>query len=143
MPRTPEQAAAIELVRREALARKLDPDYMARLAYLESGGNQAAVSPAGAIGLMQLMPDTAKGLGVNPRILEQNVAGGLNYFQSLLQKYGNYTDASRAYNWGPGNYDKYLAQQKALREGQQIAPKKRLQIPEETRKYLERLMGNQ
>lgn len=81
------------------------------LARAESGYQQQAVSPKGAIGIMQLMPDTAKLLGADPADPRQNVDAGTRYLADLLRKYAaddyQVRKALAAYNAGPGAVDRY------------------------------------
>lgn len=78
------------------------------LAWVESRWEPSSVSGVGAIGLLQLMPGTASGLGVNPHDPAQNAIGGARYLKSLITKYsGNVRRALAAYNWGSGNIDRH------------------------------------
>ena len=73
----------------------------------ESNFNPRARSQAGAIGLMQLMPATARELGVDPTKPEENIEGGVRYFSELLQVFGTTELALIAYNGGPGFARRY------------------------------------
>jgi len=87
-------------------AANVDPNLLAAQAAVESSYDPSAVSPAGAQGLMQLMPATAKAVGVtNPMAPAQSIAGGAKLMNQLLTQYGNVPDALRAYNAGaPANW---------------------------------------
>jgi len=80
---------------------------LAAVAHTESGGNSAAVSPAGAQGLMQLMPATAHGLGVDPWVPAQAVQGAARLLSNYLKNYGSVPLALAAYNAGPGAVAQY------------------------------------
>jgi len=95
----------------------------------ESNFNCAAVSPRGAIGLMQLMPETASQFGADPKIPEQNIEAGTRYLRWLMDRYQNRRSAIKhviaAYNAGPGMVDRYHG----------IPPFR------ETRSYVTRVLG--
>jgi hypothetical protein len=118
-----------EFVARTASKYGLDPEYVNKIIAKETGGSKnpaTAVSSAGAQGIMQLMPGTAKDMGVqdafDPR---QNIEGGVKYLALLEKKYGDPKLAAIAYNWGPGNTDKWL------KAGADMA-----KLPKETQKYV-------
>ena len=85
----------------------IDPKLFRALIKQESGGNQGAQSPAGAIGRTQLMPGTAEGLGVNPHDPIDNLRGGARYLRQQLDKFKDVRKALAAYNAGPGAVEKY------------------------------------
>jgi len=86
---------------------QLPQGLLAAVAQTESGGNSRAVSPAGAQGLMQLMPATAQGLGVNPWEPAQAVQGAAQLLSKYLHAYGSVPLALAAYNAGPGAVEQY------------------------------------
>jgi len=92
----------------------VDAPLVRAIMHTESAFNPAARSPAGAIGLMQLMPSTARELGVNPLVPEQNIEGGVRYFSQLLRMFGGVELALVAYNAGPGFAQRYARGQIAL-----------------------------
>jgi len=85
----------------------LSPALLAAVAKVESGYNPGAVSPAGAQGLMQLMPSTAAGLGVNPFDPAQAVDGAARILSRNLSEFGSLPLAIAAYNAGAGAVHKY------------------------------------
>jgi soluble lytic murein transglycosylase-like protein len=88
----------------EADACALDARLVVALVAVESGWNPAAVSPAGARGLGQLMPQTARGLRVDPADPEANLHGSVRYLRSLLDRYSR-LDPQRRYEWALGAYN--------------------------------------
>lgn len=98
-----------EIFTRAAERYQVPASLLKAVAKAESGFDPQAVSPAGAQGVMQLMPATAAGLGVlNPFDPEQNIMGGAQYLSGLLARYdGDVTLTLAAYNAGSGNVKKY------------------------------------
>jgi soluble lytic murein transglycosylase-like protein len=96
------------MVRDAAGKYALPPAFVASVANVESAFKTNAVSPKGAIGVMQLMPGTAKALAADPNDPEQNIDAGTRLLRELLIKYnGDVAKALAAYNAGPGAVDKY------------------------------------
>lgn len=100
-----------EVVRAMARKHGVRQGFIKSIIAAESAGNPEALSNKGAVGLMQLMPETARDLGVDPSVPEQNVDGGTRYLRWLIQRYKNNKNglerAIAAYNAGPGNVDRY------------------------------------
>jgi len=95
------------LFARNERAYQLPAGLLAAVAQTESGGNAGAVSPAGAQGLMQLMPGTARGLGVDPWNPAQAVQGAAQLLSGYLHRFGSMPLALAAYNAGPGAVEQY------------------------------------
>jgi soluble lytic murein transglycosylase-like protein len=86
----------------------LSPALVEAVAWRESRLRVDAVSPVGALGVMQLMPATARALQVDPHDVQQNLQGGARYLRALLGRYGgDLVLALAAYNAGPGAVDRY------------------------------------
>jgi len=104
----------------------IDTELVLRIIEAESGGDPRAVSPKGAQGLMQLMPETARALGVqDPFDPVQNIEGGVRYLSHLIRRFGDLRLALAAYNAGPGRVLQYGG----------VPP-----FPE-TQRYIERILG--
>lgn len=111
-PQAQAEAPVIEeIVALQSANHQLHPELLYSVIAAESNFNPKAVSSKGAIGLMQLMPETAAELAVNPHDPAQNVQGGAQYLRFLLNKYAGTKDqlvrAIAAYNAGPAAVDRY------------------------------------
>lgn len=117
----------VPLIERHSLAQNLDPRLVRALIQAESGYNRRALSNKGAMGLMQLMPMTAKLLRVSdPWDAEENVRGGTAYLRQLIDRFqGRLEWAVAAYNAGPGAVERHRG----------IPPYR------ETREYVRRVLG--
>ena len=124
-----------DMVIKEAQRVGLDPSIAVHALYKETGNlknPETAKSSAGAIGVMQLMPKTAKELGVDPLVPEDNVRGGVMYLKKMYDKYQDPTLALAAYNAGPGRLDK------AIKSGQGI-----MGLSRETQNYVRMASGGE
>lgn len=113
-----------DIIRRASETYQVDERLIRAVIRTESGYRVDAVSRAGAQGLMQLMPSTARSLGVtDPFDPAQNVMAGTRFLKDLLKRYdGNLDRALAAYNWGPANVDRHG-----------------MRLPAETRRYVARV----
>ena len=121
-----------ELLHEAATQAGVPKDIATKMVHFESGWDPKAVSPKGAIGLMQIMPATAKELGIDPHDPQQNLTGGTRYLSSLLKKFGDIPQAVAAYNAGPGRIETLI---------KRFGPEWQSHLPEETRKYVENVTG--
>jgi hypothetical protein len=92
-----------EFARQEAIRQGVSPDLVVNIVRAESSGRTDAVSNKGARGPMQLMPATAKELGVDINNWQDNIRGGVRYINQMLNQFGDPVLAVAAYNAGPGN----------------------------------------
>ena len=92
----------VALLEQAARFHRLDPTLLKAVAWQESRGQMRAISPKGARGVMQLMPSTANELGVDPRVMSDNIRGGALYLRRQLDRFGSVPLALAAYNAGPG-----------------------------------------
>ena len=98
-----------ESIVKQSLEMNIDPALALSIAKKESNYKHHLKSRHGAVGVYQLMPNTAKRLGVNPYYLNENIKGGLTYYKMMYDMFGSMEFAFAAYNAGPGNVKKYNA----------------------------------
>jgi len=126
----PAHAANVSAVKaaivKHSIEMGVDPAITLSIAKSESGFRQEARSPRGAVGVFQLVPSTARRMGLNPYLLDDNIKGGIMYYKSMYKMFGSMELALAAYNAGPGNVKKYRA------------------VPpfSETRRYVARIMAD-
>jgi soluble lytic murein transglycosylase-like protein len=123
------KAETMQLIADSAAKHKVPSAFVASIVAAESNFDCSAVSPKGAVGLMQLMPETAQQFGADPTIPAQNIDAGTRYLRWLMDHYqktrNSITHVIAAYNAGPGNVDRYRG----------VPPFR------ETRTYVKRVMG--
>jgi soluble lytic murein transglycosylase-like protein len=112
------------MIQRASKTYGVEPDLIRAVIRAESNFRSESTSPKGAMGLMQIMPATAKDLGIRDAYdPNENIMGGTRYLKGLLDRYGgDVPTALAAYNWGMGNVER--------------RPEK---LPRETRDYINRI----
>ncbi|RXT04200.1 lytic transglycosylase domain-containing protein [Ammoniphilus sp. CFH 90114] len=126
-----------DYIERVAKEVNVDPNLLAAIAHNESGFRLSARSSAGAIGLFQLMPSTAKELGVNPHDPYQNVLGGAKYIKDKIAKYdGDIRLALAAYNAGPGNVDRAIKKAGNVKDWDVV----QAYLPRETQRFVPKVL---
>lgn len=107
----PVQAANVSTVKaaivKHSIEMGVDPAIALSIAKTESGFRHEARSSHGAVGVFQLMPSTARRMGLNPYSLDDNIKGGIMYYKSMYKMFGSVELALAAYNAGPANVKKY------------------------------------
>jgi soluble lytic murein transglycosylase-like protein len=100
-------AEVAQAIRESAERHAVSAPLAEAVAWQESHFQQAAVSPRGAVGVMQLMPGTARRLGVDPADLKANVDGGVAYLAQMIVRFGDLPRALAAYNAGPEAVERF------------------------------------
>lgn len=110
---TQANAATVEEIKttivNQAMEMGIDPALALSIAKVESNFRMEARSACGAVGIFQLMPTTARKIGINPYSMADNIRGGLKYYLMMYRMFGSVELALAAYNAGPGNVKKYNA----------------------------------
>ena len=123
------KAETLLLIAEAAVKHRVPAAFVTSIVAAESNFDCAAVSPKGAVGLMQLMPETAKQFGANPAVPSENIDAGTRYLGWLMKRYEKRRDSIKhviaAYNAGPGMVDRYRG----------VPPFR------ETRAYVSRVLG--
>jgi len=123
------KAETLLLIAEAAVRHRVPAAFVTSIVAAESNFDCAAISPKGAVGLMQLMPETAKQFGANPAVPAENIDAGTRYLGWLMKRYEKRRDSIKhviaAYNAGPGMVDRYRG----------VPPFR------ETRAYVSRVLG--
>jgi len=134
---TDAQLAVVEKIVNEAKSQGLDPNLALTIAEIETGGkfshtrgDKVLTSPKGALGVMQLMPDTAKGLQVDPYDLDENIRGGVSLLKQHMDQYKDPMKAAVAYNTSEKTRKKFF-------ETDDLSV-----LPDETIKYLDKFTSS-